>query len=162
MPLQYVIDGYNITNHPSFTRDANKHAKDTRLALLELIRIKKLTGSPNNITRIIFDGYPDTRGSADYNDLGPNLKVIFSQEKSADELIMDFLERAGNTAQINVVSDDKEIRIFARAAGAQVMGVEEFVMSKDKARKADPVKTELNYTQKHKINEELKRLWLKK
>ena len=47
MSLQYVIDGYNLINHRLFI-PTDKRTKDSRIALLELIRIKKLCGSPAN------------------------------------------------------------------------------------------------------------------
>jgi hypothetical protein len=62
-----------------------------------------------------------------------------------------------------VVSDDKEIRFLVRPLGVRLMSVEEFIAPKDKSaarRPKDIEAQELTYTQMHKINEELRKIWL--
>ena len=62
-----------------------------------------------------------------------------------------------------VVSGDKEIKSFAKIYGAKAMSVEDFIPLETKKAKVgeDAIKPELNYSQMHKINEELSKLWLK-
>lgn len=160
MSLQYIIDGYNIINHPQFTRRV-KTSQDHRLALIALIRRKKLTGSLKNKVAIVFDGYPD----ADAQILDDRtLHVIFSRRVSADEKIKMLVEETANRKNIIVVSDDKEIKYMVNSLGAHALGVDEFFLAKEKARKImkdELIKPELNYSQIHKINEELSRIWLK-
>ncbi|MBM3250334.1 MAG: NYN domain-containing protein, partial [Candidatus Omnitrophica bacterium] len=64
MSLQYVIDGYNIINHPQFSR-TQKSPEDPVGSLLWLIRSKRLTGSAKNKVIVVFDGYPKSV-DADY------------------------------------------------------------------------------------------------
>ncbi|MCX5706327.1 MAG: NYN domain-containing protein [Candidatus Omnitrophica bacterium] len=155
MSLQFIIDGYNITHHPEFARLANKKIRDSRLALLDLIKLKKLCGSPNNSALVIFDGYPDP--SIDLEE--KSIEVIFSKHESADERIRRLVELSANPKNIVVVSDDKEISLFIKAIGAKKMTVEEFLASAKK--RADPEEPEITYSAMHKINEELRKLWLK-
>ncbi len=88
--------------------------------------------------------------------------VVFSREESADERIKKLLELIPNPRNVVVVSDDKEIKFFARASRAKVESAEDFLVSA--SRSSPKIKelpeAEISYTQKHKINEELKKLWL--
>jgi hypothetical protein len=68
-----------------------------------------------------------------------------------------------------VVSDDKEIKFFAKSLGAKIKATEEFIKPKTKSLGVDNRKKqprdeffdyELTYTQRSKINEELRKIWL--
>ena len=88
--------------------------------------------------------------------------VIFSRAESADERIKKLVELIPNPKNVVVVSDDKEIRLFAKSCRAELESVEEFLSFQDKLTrlKNGIPEIELTYTQMHKINEELKKLWL--
>jgi predicted RNA-binding protein with PIN domain len=162
MSLQYIIDGYNIINHPLFRQRINKKIKDQRSALLELIRRERLTGSSKNSVTVVFDGYPGLRYGHG-NDANANLRVIFSGEESADERIKKMVESSRNPRDTAVVSDDKEIKFFVRAYAAKCLSIEEFMKPKKGSQKREEIVSEpgLSYSQRHAINQELKRLWLK-
>jgi len=108
---------------------------------------------------VVFDGYPDTR--LDNLDKG-NTMVIFSRRESADERIKKLIELIPNPKNVVVVSDDKEIKLFARGCKAQVASVEDFLNFQHKSPRNSTSfrEAELTYTQMHKINEELKKIWL--
>lgn len=108
----------------------------------------------------MFDGYPD----ACYKQDNSGARVIFSRNNSADERIKCMLEEQGKTNNTVVVSDDKEIRLFTKACGAKSVNVEEFLSFKGKRSPGSSNSAEdreLNYSQMHEINEELKKIWLK-
>lgn len=109
---------------------------------------------------IIFDGFPRALAQEEY---GGNFNIIYSGRQTADEKIKQLIEKSANPKIIVVVTDDKEIQLFARASRAKVMGIEEFIDSKQTrgAGKEIEQETELTYAQAHKINEELKKIWLK-
>lgn len=163
MSLQYVIDGYNIINHPLFSSRAKKFKADIQSALIWFIRTNKLTGSMRNKLIIVFDGYPPVsmQSSSD-----SDTDIIFSRKISADEKIEQIVEKSTRRSGIVVVSNDKQICFVAKSLGARAMPVEEFLDKETKAKdrlakhKADD-EDKLNYTQMHKINEELKEIWLK-
>lgn len=160
MSLQFIIDGYNVINHPAFSgRIPNKHS-DSRDALIQLIKMKKSSSSPHNKFWVVFDGYPHAP-YLDNQDTG-NIMVIFSRAESADERIKKLLELITNPKNAVVVSDDKEIRGFAGLKRARKESVEEFLGSADKIphKKQLLLEEEITYTQKQKINEELRKLWL--
>jgi len=159
MSLRFIIDGYNITNHPDFCRQARKLPAGPRQALTSLIETKRLSGSPRNQVDIVFDGYPGEEGVTQPS----RVNLIYSRDISADERIRKMLETAANPKSIVVVSDDKEIRSFAGIFGAQHLSVESFLVSKEEgaALKRKLAEPEISYTAKHKINEELRKIWLK-
>lgn len=164
MSLQYIIDGYNVINHPLFLQLSNKKIKDRRIALLDLIKTKRLTGSPKNRVIVVFDGYPgpeDAQEARHYNDTA--LNVIFSRGETADERIKKIIRECVNPKTTVTVSDDKEISFFAKSLKGRACGVEEFIACRERLRegKVTEIKTELNFTQRERINQELKRLWLK-
>jgi predicted RNA-binding protein with PIN domain len=157
MSLHYIIDGYNLIKHRSFNPPAGIH--DSRFALIQFLRINKPCGSPKHKVTVVFDGY-----SNDLSLSGLEFEVIFSCEDSADERIKKIVEKERLPKSLIVVSDDRQIRDFARLCGVISLGIEDFLnppSKKSASRKIDQEKTQLSYSAAHKINEELKRLWLK-
>lgn len=160
MSLQYIIDGYNIINHPLFIQHAAKKIRDLRIALLEFIRINKLCGSPKNKITVVFDGHSDSSirkiGETDIN-------IMFSRKETADECIKKMVEVSSNPKNIVVVSDDKEIKLFVKSLGGQTRSVEEFINRKAnlQSREKNLLKPELTYSQIHQINQELRKIWLR-
>lgn len=160
MSLHYIIDGYNILHHPNLA-SANKKIRDPKAALLEFIKINRLTGSLKNKIVLVFDGYPDDSGK---NRDNADIEIIFSRHESADERIKRMVENSSGRKNIIVVSDDREIRFCVKAAGASCLGVEEFTHRSLKPahlQKTETRKTELSYSQIQKINQEFKKIWLK-
>ena len=159
MSSRYIIDAYNIIRHPLF-RPTNKKIKDEKIALLDFIRSNRLTGSLKNKIIAVFDGYPQPGTPGEHS----GIEIIFSKMETADELIKRLVERSVNPKTITVVSDDKEIRAVTKFSGASVMNVEDFIRPKEKFRKDDKeesAKPELTHSLIHKINQELREIWLK-
>jgi predicted RNA-binding protein with PIN domain len=164
MSLLYIIDGYNIINHTQFIH-AHKKIRNPQRALLELIKTQRLTGSSKNKIVVVFDGYPDL-SSKNLNKC--DIEVVFSRKETADARIKRMVEALGNPANTMVVSDDKEIKFFVKAAGARSVSVEDFInpvskqeVNRLRSKEKDLLKPELSYTQIDRINQELKAIWLK-
>ncbi|MDP3731872.1 MAG: NYN domain-containing protein [Candidatus Omnitrophota bacterium] len=158
MPLQYVIDAYNIINHNTFT-PIRKKIKDPQRALLEFIKNRIWGKNPKSKITVVFDGYPKV-SAQNLEEAG--IDVVFSREETADARIKMMVETSKNPKDIVVVSDDREIIFFIKSVGASAIGVEEFIIPEEnpQRKKEDPIKPELNYSQISKINEELKALWV--
>jgi len=163
MSLQFIIDGYNLIKHP-LAAQAFRSSADSRIQLISLIKNKKLTGSLKNKVTIVFDGYPDSHNPIE--DSG--MDIVFSRRISADEFIKKILESYASKKNIVVVSDDREIKYFAKDSGAKALGIGEFIApvsrQKELRRRGENLMQEeakVNYTQMSKINAELKKLWLK-
>lgn len=160
MSVHYLIDGYNVVRHRLFV--PVKKPRDERSALVLLLKRDGLGGSARNLMTVVFDGHPEAN-SIEVHDAA--LTVVYSRAISADEKIKNIVEASGNPKVMVVVSDDREVRFFARSAGAQVMGVEEFLtIKKTKAGKKgeDSESFNLSYSQVEKINEELRKKWLER
>ena len=157
MPLHYIIDGYNLIKHRCFAPSSNIH--DPRFALIQFLRKEKPYGSSKNKVTIVFDGY-----SGDLSLRGLEFEVIFSCESSADERIKEIVEAASTPKNLIVVSDDRQIRDFVKLCGVVSTGIEEFLsFSRKKAssRAVDSSKAELGHKAARKINDELRKIWLK-
>jgi predicted RNA-binding protein with PIN domain len=158
MSLHYIIDGYNIIKHNIFPRKASLH--DSRKALMNFIEDKKLAGSAKNKVTIVFDGSTEVLAQKSTH----RYEIIFTKNESADSKIKKLVSNAKNPKEIVVVSDDREIAFFIRAAGAKPLSVNEFMGKNEETFKKDriePVERKLTYTEMSKINEELKKIWLK-
>jgi len=162
MSLQYIIDAYNLINHPAF-KPVSKSVLNIQHALADFIRLNRLTGSKNNSVVLVFDGYPPPRSEDIPRDNG--LLCIFSRAKEADELIKKIVQDSASPKNIVVVSDDKEVQLTSRFLQAQICNVEEFICGKQGNKLATEAKLaavdfKLSYAQMQKINAELRKKWL--
>ncbi len=161
MSLQYVVDAYNLINHPRFRPE--KQSVNIRYSLANFVRFNKLSGSKNNEVILVFDGYPPA-GEQIPEESG--LTCLFSQNQEADEVIKKLVENSRQPKNIIVVSDDKEVQIISRFLHAQVSSVQEFICGKEDKKAAserteDSSDPKLSYSAMQKINAELKKKWLK-
>ncbi len=178
MSLVYVIDGYNVIKHPFFARAVRKDkysshpgarsagnaatdpAIDVRESFLRYLRLKNLTGSLKNKVYVVFDGYPE-RGAPPGT---TGIEAFFSYDESADDVIRRLVEKSARKKELIVVSDDREVRFFAKSAGASVQGVEEFIGHKERTARPgsqEAPETKVSYSQMERINKELRERWLK-
>ncbi len=159
MSLLYIIDGCNVVHNPAFKKNFLRKNSDSRVLLIEAIKSERLCGSENNRVFVVFDGYPD---ASLQSMSGGNLNVIFSFEGSADDKINGIIELSANPRAMAVVSDDKQIILCARAFKAKPVSVEGFI-SRSVRRRGVKLsrKEEVTFSQMHKINEELKGIWLR-
>ncbi|MFA5093505.1 MAG: NYN domain-containing protein [Candidatus Omnitrophota bacterium] len=161
MSLQYIIDAYNLVNHPQFK--PAKQSVNIVYALVNFIKLNQLIGSKNNKAVLVFDGFPPANQEIPEVD---GLTCVFSYEIEADESIKRMVEACAYPKNIIVVSDDKQVKLMSKILNAQVLGVEEFICGKNDRKlsfkqELDANDPKLNYAQMHKVNEELKKKWLK-
>jgi hypothetical protein len=127
-----------------------------------LIKTNNLCGSQKNKVTLVFDGYaPQPRQPQQDG----RISLIFSGDISADEKIKQMIEEPADRKNTIVVSDDKEIVVFARLCKVRPMSVEEFIGSPRRAAAGrlaakQEAKEDLNYSQTAEINAELKKIWL--
>jgi len=136
--------------------------EDGRRGLLRWIDHSRPQGSVNNQVTVVFDGHPDHFGGMSQGDI----RVIFSDGCSADDKIKLMVEEDATRKNCVVVSDDKDIFLYARSLGARVMSVAAFT-----SRPAGPVARSpkgqgaggkyISLSRQEKINKELEGFWLK-
>jgi len=152
--LLYIIDGFNLVHKiPSV-----KKSDVPQLELIHYIKQHKLTGSANNKVVVFFDGsiQPEAARESEF-------EVRFSAERSADDLIKARIDKLKNAKypllEVIVISDDREIRDYAKKQGAVSQRAVDFIKSFPKTAKDDS--KEISYPLQKEITDELRRIWLK-
>lgn len=162
MSLHYLLDGYNIIHQiPSLVA---KKLEGGREGLIRFIDNYRPQGSRKNSVTVVFDGQAGVISPQ----VQRSIKVVFSQDESADDKIRSIVAKSLQKKNIVVVSDDKELRFSVRALGAKVLNVKDFLMQTRSVLVLTPkgnVKKEeeknIPKTLEHKITDELKKIWLK-
>jgi rRNA maturation endonuclease Nob1 len=149
--LLYIIDGFNLLHKISSLKKSANPQRD----LILYIKKYKLTGSANNKVIIVFDGRPDLQAAKERD-----FEVIFSLDKSADEVIKKKLSIIKNKAMVAVVSDDREIRDYAKSLKINTMHIADFLKIKKRGERKEEEK-EIDYALQREITEELRKTWLK-
>ena len=154
MSLHYLLDGYNVLKQMEAFRDLP--LEEGRRGLLKWISDSRPQGRVNNQVTVVFDGI---EGSCS---LDGEIRVIFSDGCSADDKIKRMVEEDAGRKNCVVVSDDKDIFLYARSLGAKIMSVAAFTSKpggshtrQDDGRKYIPL------SRQEKINKELRSFWLK-
>lgn len=112
----------------------------------------------NNQVTVVFDGHPDHFGAVSQGEI----RVIFSDGCSADDKIKLMVEEDTDQKNCVVVSNDKDIFLYARSLGARIMSVEAFTKSKSRGgKRPDPGGKHISLSRQEKITQELSGIWLK-
>jgi len=162
MSLHYILDGYNVLHKIPFPESRTFEAQ--REALIRFLEERRPQGSPNNAVTIIFDGQPEHYGGHS----SPTMRVIFTEGESADEKIKKMVADAVAKGHIVVVTDDRAIRYAVRADGVQVLSVRDFLSQASAGSSGTSGKgttsgkgERLAPQMRQKIDEEMKKIWLK-
>jgi len=151
--------------------DLNSDIDVQRRQLVTFIETKRPHGSSQNKVTIIFDGGPGLPGGIRTSN--SNLSVLFSGESSADDWIKQRVEDSANKKQIIVVTDDREIKYAVGASGSKSISVKKFLslgkLAGSSSRKSQEHKVKgssspakiISKVVEAKINEEMKKIWLK-
>jgi predicted RNA-binding protein with PIN domain len=149
----YLIDGYNLLHRiPDLEKSASPQGE-----LVRFIKRHRLTGSHNNRVTVVFDGHepPGMPAEGGYS-------IVFSEDRSADDVIKERVAKATNKSQVVVVSDDREIRDCARGEGATICRVDEFLKrARKSSNKNDYDDKDLAPSSMMDITGELEKIWLK-
>jgi len=151
--LVYIIDGFNLIHKVPKLKNSSFPQK----ALVDYIRLNKLTGSRNNQVVIVFDGYMPAGITA--KEAG--FKILFSAAKSADELIKSKVASTRQKSEVVVVSDDRQIKDFIKLQGARSLGTLDFIKKKPKKMPVEGDK-DISYSLQYEITEDLRKSLLDK
>lgn len=119
-----LIDGYNLLYKDGVLKNlAERDLAEARTRLLEMLSASR-SGELELI--VVFDGRAREGGSARSF---PGVKVLFSRHpESADELILDLIQRERRRRSLTVVSSDrKDIGRIARAEGVRWISSEAYL-----------------------------------
>jgi len=165
MSLQYLLDGYNII-HQIPTSNL-KPLEQQRNEFIRLIEIHRPQGSLKNNVTLVFDGKP----GRSYPLESSVVKVLFSEQQSADDKIKAIVEGSDNRKNVIVVTNDRDVQYAVRASGAKVLSVEDFLKRCKKSSGSVGQKRKIDQNDKPKIipktveyniTTELEQVWVKK
>ena len=125
MPI--LIDGNNLMH----TLPAGSRSRaGVRKLTLDRIRHERVR------VYLVFDGpAPDNRSTGE--ELG-QLSIVFSGQRSADDVIMKRIPRGGSAADWTVITNDRELLQRARSAGARVRRLDQWGRSRALKRRTRP------------------------
>ena len=159
--MEYLIDGYNVIKFNEMFSARTLELQRTKL----IDFILKYNPQGNNKVTIVFD----CRSSNPYETDGyttttiKGIKTIFSEgQRSADDVIVDYVEKSQKPYNITVVTNDKGIFRRIGGKGAKKMAVAEFIYNRAKQEKQ--TNNIIRMKQKDDfsaISRELSDLWLK-
>ena len=125
---QVIVDGYNVIRRtPALNALFHKQLAQSRDALAARCAAWRQARRDVAEVLIVFDG------RAAVADLlstpgGAGVRAIFTpRSETADQRIAELVRESGAARQLIVVSDDAEVVRQARACGAQVLAVREFL-----------------------------------
>ena len=161
MSLHYIIDGYNVVKQVTFL--SGQKLRTGREGLVRFIEQYKPQGSKRNKVTIVFDGQSEVLSPA----MKTDIRVIFSRNESADDVIKRMIEKSSTPGQFVIVSDDKAVVFYCRSIGAKGLAVKKFIANtglKKKPHKKNayqPESKKLSSDIADKITDDLTKLWVK-
>lgn len=112
-----IVDGYNVLKSSGDT--APLRGDNLRVEREKFIeRLVRYQGQRKNKVTVVFDGF---RAGMDFPTLKKQggVEIIYSPRgQTADEVIMQMVEKAPDSRNIMVVSSDREISDFVKSLGA--------------------------------------------
>lgn len=118
--LQYLIDGNNVIGKSPSIKILEK--KDKQLPREKLaFQIERYFFNKKVKVKLFFDGFANLPIKVS------NIKIIYSNNKTADELIKNEIENSKSRGAITVVSSDNNIKEFAKVCGCNILISEEFI-----------------------------------
>ncbi len=117
--LHYIIDGNNLIGKiRSFSKLQHKDKTAVREQLIFFV--DRYFHSKKAKVTLHFDGYENLPIKSE------KCKIIYSNNKIADQKIKEQIENSKSRTTLIVVSSDNNIREFARVCGCKILTSEEF------------------------------------
>ena len=149
--LHYIIDGNNVIGKIPELFALQKNDKQRSREQLVFLLQRYFRDKKINLT-LHFDGYansplPLSKG-----------KIVYSENRTADSLIKENIERIKNRKNIILVTSDNELINFGRACGCTIISSKDFGAM---LTKENPIDEEKSRTEEINDVEEWKRIFLK-
>lgn len=129
MQKKWLIDAHNVMHKiPDLSRQLKLNAFVAISAFCDQIEIK--CAKEGMRACLVFDGVPQLLSHKK-----PSLEVLFSRERTADEVIFSMLKKTGASRQWILVSDDREIRQRAFYYSVDIVRTHDFLNPKSTIEK---------------------------
>lgn len=121
-------------------------------------------GSALNRVTVVFDGRDDVEG---WPAPEGEVRVLFSRGETADDAIRRIIDREERPRQMVLVTDDRALQHYGRAAGLEIWAAGRFLSSsgvRDHRRSDQPERSDkaVNEAFKARLHRELSALWLRR
>jgi predicted RNA-binding protein with PIN domain len=161
--MHYIIDGYNVIN--SSGKFSSSTLEGRREELIKFIQLNRPHGSLKNLATVVFDyksKNPCESRECDKFHIG-NIEIIFSGGVlSADDIITEIVDESQNPYEITVVTNDKGLRRRTSSTGAKHETVKSFLAKGLNQKNIERAEEYFDSKEVDSIDDELKKLWLKK
>ncbi len=152
--MLFILDAYNIIAKIK----QSKKWQDRRRGFLQFLLRHPISFSRKNHIIVVFDG--DRNADIIYE--FPMFEIVFSGSDTADHKI-DCILKKRSPSQAVVVSDDREVKFYAKRLNLKAMAVIEFLIWKPLAQAQDSSDDKkLKPQDIAEINAELEKLWIRK
>jgi len=157
--VHYLIDGYNLIRQVPELQAAEAESLEAgREALLSRLDIFRRRHPATRIT-VVFDGpagvFPPAGGPA-------GVRVLYSRGRKADDWIKELIDASDDPGELVVVSADREVVDYARLARCRIQAPLPFSRRFFEVPKAADRKPLIEPKGLHRIEEELRRRWIRK
>jgi predicted RNA-binding protein with PIN domain len=117
--VPYLIDGNNLLGSWGGPRGDDDRRAEVVRRVAEFCRLRGARAT------VVFDGHP-LRGDMEKQQLGDLLLRVPERGQDADTVIRELIDRAPRTADLIVVSSDKELYSYAKTMGASAIRAHEW------------------------------------
>lgn len=142
----FIIDGNNLIGKMPAVKSKDKNTEREKLAFI----LERYFTNKKVKVSLHFDGHKNLPIKA------AGIKIFYSENLTADDLIKNEIERTSNRKNIILVSSDNNLKEFARVCSCEVKSSEDFVKNITSSQKNDE---EENIIESMKNIDEFKKLF---
>jgi uncharacterized protein len=113
----FIIDGNNLIGKMHRIKSKDKITDREQLSFI----LERFFSGKKTKVSLHFDGHKNLPIKVS------GIKIIYSENRTADELIKNEIEKTDNRKNITLVSSDNNLREFARVCSCSVMSSEDFI-----------------------------------
>jgi len=116
----FLIDGNNVIGKDKKLNELKSNPNNNTREIIGR-RIERFSLRSNNKVKLFFDGYENDKI------ILSGLKIIYSNKKTADDLIRDEIDKSKNSKNLIVVTSDGPLSQYAKKNSCTTISSEEFI-----------------------------------
>ena len=147
--LTYIIDGNNLIGKISLLMNLQKKDKQASREKLIYMLDRYFFNKKSNVS-LHLDGHPNIRINSS------KMKIVYSENQTADEKIKKQISQSKSPRNINVVTSDSNLAQFAKVCSCKIISSEEFAAE---INKSDPSLDEQSIIDSMNNTDEFKKLF---
>ena len=158
MLQKFIIDGYNVLHQiESYKIKLNNELESARRQLVHDLKIYRASKKVEIL--IVFDGSAEIPIPTNRMSEG-GVEIIFSRAPlKADPVIMKIIKSENRKKRITVVTNDREIIVYAKKAGSNRISPQEFYQRIKTHSKESDIQNKINHDMTPEELEEWKKIF---